>query len=203
VSEETDILLATTLLAGCPCRGKDNFDYLVRGSKEDYDARKALVRVLLSDGGPPPTMLRQIAVLFDPDPPKFEDLSDGESGIMAWEASHRQLIFVGRSNRRKSRGARDFRIATWMHVQRLKGVSLKEARRRASREFKLSDARLKEIWSKHKSGAMRHRADLVAAFAGRIPLEVIDILVQQAFSDDHLAPSKIKETVRLVSEVTK
>jgi hypothetical protein len=190
MSEETDILLATTLLAGSQ-RGQENFNYLVRGSKEDYDARKALVRVLLSDGGPPPTMLRQIAVLFDPDPPKFEDLSDGESGIMAWEASHRQLIFAGRSNRRKSRSLRDLKITLWMHAEQKKGVSLKEVRRRASREFKLSDAKLKEIWSKHKSGAVGFRSDLESAFAGSPVLrEVIDQLIQEAFSNGHYTSSK-------------
>jgi hypothetical protein len=203
VSEKTDILLATALLAGSDGRGQENFDYLVRGSKEDYDARKALVRVLLSDRGPPPTMLRQIAALFDPDPPKHEDLSGGESGMAVWEASHRQLIFAGRSNRRKSRGARNLRIASWMHFQRRKGVSLKEVRRRASREFKLSDARLKEIWSKRKSEVGEFRAILEAAYAGRLSPEWIGILFQQVFSDDHYTPSKTMETARLVSKVTK
>jgi hypothetical protein len=70
--EIDDVSLAQVLLGGTIGLGTEDFDYLVKGSKEEYEARKALVRVLLSKKGPTRVLLRQIDALFDPDPLKDE-----------------------------------------------------------------------------------------------------------------------------------
>jgi hypothetical protein len=52
----------------------------------------------------------------------------------------------------------------WMYDEWKKGVSLKKVRRRASKEFKLSDKKLKDLWTEHKTFCAEFRAAISAAF---------------------------------------
>jgi hypothetical protein len=142
---ENDHTLAQHLLRG---RHDAKKDFVYLSGEDERQARKALVRLLLADAPLSMRIRRRLAALFDPEPPVTPH---NQAQLDAWETAPRLIVFRGRTNRRRKHFARDANIGAWMQNEWLGGASLKEARRRASKEFKLSDKKLKDIWSETKS----------------------------------------------------
>ena len=141
---KSDDYLAARLLKG---KHDDNHDFVYLKGDDEREGRKALARLLR--GGRPLNQgsRRMLAELFDPDlvPPaqRPEDVCFGPQRILKFEF---------RSKGWRGHHVRDGRISLWMQerVDRGEAANIKDARRLASKQFKLGDDKLKQIWRETK-----------------------------------------------------
>jgi len=133
---DPDLHLATMLLIGfvdCERRRLTN-KYLEKGSPEEVEARRAIVRVLRSNR--PLRLLRwHLADLFDPDP----------------VSEQRTIEFVFRRQGTPTDHIRNTQIAQYVWGQVKQGDRVTKAINNAANKFALSQSTIKNIWNIYRS----------------------------------------------------
>ena len=134
----SDLQLAWMLLGGyvdVDHRGRCRSRYLKKGSQEEVDARRAIARLLRSNGPLDRQLRTNLANLFDPDPPESEQRKI-------------KIVSQGRGRYRDHVGNTQIAYHVWGEVSA--GRKVVAAINSAVEKFGVSEELVKQIWGKYR-----------------------------------------------------
>jgi len=135
---DSDLQLARMLLGGYTDqnrRGRRRSRYLKEGSQQEVDARRAIARLLRSNGLLDRQLRTNLADLFEPSPP-------------AWE--QRKIRIVSRRRGRPIDHISNTQIAEHVWEQVRAGAKVTAAIESAADEFGVEPETVTKIWGKYK-----------------------------------------------------
>ena len=135
---DSDLQLARMLLGGYTHqnrRGRRRSRYLKEGSQQEVDARRAIARLLRSNGLLDRQLRTNLADLFEPSPP-------------AWE--QRKIRIVSRRRGRPIDHISNTQIAEHVWEQVRAGAKVTAAIESAADEFGVEPETVTKIWGKYK-----------------------------------------------------
>jgi Phage integrase family len=134
MSAADDLTAAWALLAGyvVEIKGARRLKYFKRGGSHEARARKALARLLRSDGRLDRQLRGQLADLFDPPP-----------------SAQRRLVFEFRRRGKHHDAIRNTQIAEHIRAERVAGKTYEAAIGSAVEGFSVSEDLAKKIWGRY------------------------------------------------------